>query len=78
MAIDIEKTLESLGFTFYNDEAFDYWYKDGVLFYVDDNNEWCARLSKANRVHKNSNLEFAGIETKEDILEAIKSLNELK
>jgi len=40
----IEKYLEESGFRFYDDEAFDYYYKDCILFYKESEDSWGAQI----------------------------------
>ena len=61
----IEKYLKDNGYRFYDDEAFDYYYKDAILVYKLNNDTWGAQISK-------------GYALEDYIVSEIKTVEELK
>lgn len=61
----IEKYLEDNGYRFYDDEAFDYYYKDSILVYKEDEKNWGARIER-------------GFALEDYCVSEIKSVEELK
>ena len=61
----IEKYLKDNGYRFYDDEAFDYYYKDAILVYKLNNDTWGAQISR-------------GYALEDYIVSEIKTVEELK
>ena len=67
----IEKYLEENGFKFYDDEAFDYYYKDCILFYKENEDSWGAQIENGCELE---DVNATGIKTVEEVKEAFEYL----
>ena len=67
----IEKYLKENDFEFYDDEAFDYYYKDAILIYRESEDSWGAQIEKGFALE---NLKASDIKTVEEVKEAFEFL----